>query len=117
MRISNSEMTLLRVISFLTLFHECLGTSELLTLMPDSTSGIKACNSAASCILVKVNFAAIGEEALIFPEGKVLPKRLTVENGYEYEVGNRYSILVCVNLLTLGFCSEFRRIRCHFDSA
>ena len=39
-----------------------------------------------SCQKVLVNFDAIGEETLIFPEGKVMHRHQILENGFEYEV-------------------------------
>ena len=39
-----------------------------------------------SCKKVTVNFDAIGEDTLIFPEGKIMHRHQILENGFEYEV-------------------------------
>ena len=41
-----------------------------------------------SCRKVAINLTALGEDALIFPEGKLMTKHQTLESGYEYEVIN-----------------------------
>ena len=141
MQMGNSSMALLKLFSLISMFHGCLGTSELLTVLPDSTSGIKACDSggngkglsnvevgwfktnfiiSASCNLVNINLAAVvGEHTLTFPEGKAMSKRWTVGNGYEYEVGNEhfFAHLICgLGVLNSWFIlSERRWIRCDSD--
>ena len=41
-----------------------------------------------SCQKVAINLTALGEETLIFPEGKLMTKHQTLETGFEYEVIN-----------------------------
>ena len=41
---------------------------------------------SVSCSKIQVNFAAIGEKELLFPEGKLMTKHQTLDHGYEYEV-------------------------------
>ena len=52
-----------------------------------------------SCKKVSVNFDAIGEETLIFPEGKTMHRHQILENGFEYEV----RFLMCQEGCELGF--------------
>ena len=33
-----------------------------------------------------MNLAAVGDETLVFPEGKLMSKHQTLNNGFEYEV-------------------------------
>ena len=49
--------------------------------------------------MVSVNFDAIGEETLIFPEGKIMHRHQILENGFEYEV----SFFMCQEGCELGF--------------
>ena len=39
-----------------------------------------------TCQKIKVNFTALGDDMLIFPQGKIMTKHQTLENGFEYEV-------------------------------
>ena len=41
---------------------------------------------SVSCKKVTVNLDAVGEDTLVFPEGKVMSKHQTLKNGFEYEV-------------------------------
>ena len=42
-----------------------------------------------SCQKVAVNFAAVGEDTLMFPQGKIMTLHQTLESGFEYEVCSR----------------------------
>ena len=33
-----------------------------------------------------MNLAALGDDTLVFPEGKLMSKHQTLKNGFEYEV-------------------------------
>ena len=44
---------------------------------------------SVSCQKIAVNLTALGEDTLVFPNGKLMTKHQTLENGYEYEVGLR----------------------------
>ena len=39
-----------------------------------------------SCQKVGLNLTAVGEDTLVFPEGKVLTMHHVLDGGYEYEV-------------------------------
>ena len=41
---------------------------------------------SVSCHKVAVNLAALGDDTLVFPEGKLMSKHQTLKNGFEYEV-------------------------------
>ena len=45
-----------------------------------------------SCQRVDVNLDALGEEKVIFPQGKVMTLHQTLDTGFEYEVGVRLAI-------------------------
>ena len=47
------------------------------------------CFIAVSCQRVDVNVDAVGEDKLIFPQGKVMTLHQTLETGFEYEVGSQ----------------------------
>jgi len=80
-------MLLLSFFPLFSLFHLCFCTSELVTLLDESTDGIKECNSqgTVSCQKIAVNLTALGEDTLVFPNGKLMTKHQTLENGFEYE--------------------------------
>ena len=51
-------------------------------------------NLLVSCQRVEINMALVGEDSLVFPEGKVMSKHQTLENGFEYEVENVYTLVL-----------------------
>ena len=42
---------------------------------------------SVSCQKIAVNWTALGEDTLVFPNGKLMTKHQTRQNGFEYEVG------------------------------